>query len=57
MIGLLMAVLFAAWSWLRPYAWGCDPAARCKVVGACKVTRTYRSIGWRCTSNAARRVP
>jgi hypothetical protein len=36
---LLMVLLgittsFAAWTWLRPYAWGVDPAARCKVVGA-----------------------
>ena len=23
---------FAAWSWLRPYAWAPDPAARCKIV-------------------------
>ena len=25
--------MFAAWSWLRPYAWNVDSAARCKVVG------------------------
>lgn len=31
---LLVAEGFAAWSWLRPYAWGVDPAARCKVAGA-----------------------
>lgn len=24
---------FAAWAWFRPYAWGVDEAARCKVVG------------------------
>lgn len=29
-----ISTLFAAWSWLRPYAWQADPAARCKVVGA-----------------------
>jgi hypothetical protein len=38
LVGLLVAALFAAWSWLRPYAWGSDPAARCRV-SACKVTR------------------
>lgn len=31
-VGLVMASVFAAWSWLRPYAWGADPAARCKIV-------------------------
>jgi hypothetical protein len=30
---LLACSAFAAWSWLRPYAWGVDPAARCKVIG------------------------
>lgn len=25
--------MFATWSWLRPYAWNEDPAARCKVAG------------------------
>jgi hypothetical protein len=33
---LLVSAGFAAWSWLRPYAWSVDPAARCKVVG-CQV--------------------
>jgi hypothetical protein len=31
---LLVAAVFAVWSWLRPYAWRVDPAARCKVVGS-----------------------
>ena len=30
---LLVSAAFATWSWLRPYAWGVDPAARCKVNG------------------------
>ena len=29
---LLVSSAFAAWSWMRPYAWRSDPAARCKVV-------------------------
>lgn len=29
---LLISAAFAAWAWFRPYAWGSDPAARCKVV-------------------------
>ena len=29
---LLMATAFAAWSWLRPYAWSPDPAARCEIL-------------------------
>lgn len=33
-VTLLVAAGFAAWSWLRPYAWSVDPAARCKVAGA-----------------------
>ena len=28
---LLAASAFAAWAWLRPYAWQPDPAARCTV--------------------------
>lgn len=32
MICLLISAAFAAWSWLRPYAWQPDPAARCKVL-------------------------
>lgn len=31
---LAVATVFAAWTWLRPYAWKVDPAARCTVVGA-----------------------
>jgi hypothetical protein len=34
MVLLGITTVFAAWSWLRPYAWQVDPAARCKVVGA-----------------------
>ena len=34
LVVLLTVTVFAAWSWLRPYAWGVDPAARCKVVGS-----------------------
>ena len=33
-VALLVSTAFAAWSWLRPYAWSVDPAARCKVVGS-----------------------
>lgn len=32
MAALVLAGLFAAWAWLRPYAWRPDAAARCKVV-------------------------
>lgn len=31
---LLGSTAFAMWSWLRPYAWSVDPAARCKVIGS-----------------------
>ncbi len=34
MVALIVSAAFAAWSWLRPYAWSVDPAARCKVVGS-----------------------
>lgn len=33
MVGLVVAALFAAWSWFRPYDWNVDPGARCSVVG------------------------
>ena len=33
MVGLLVASGFAIWSWARPYEWGADPAARCRIVG------------------------
>ncbi len=33
-VALIVSAAFAAWSWLRPYAWSEDPAARCKVVGS-----------------------
>ena len=32
MLCLLVAAAFAAWSWLRPYAWLSDAAARCQIV-------------------------
>lgn len=32
-LGLVLSAGFAAWSWLRPYAWKEDPGAGCKVVG------------------------
>lgn len=32
-VALLAASAFALWSWLRPYSWNPDPAARCKVIG------------------------
>lgn len=31
-VSLLVAAAFAAWSWLRPYAWKPDAAARCQIV-------------------------
>ena len=34
MVLLGITTAFAAWTWLRPYAWQADPAARCKVVAA-----------------------
>ena len=30
--GLVISAAFAAWAWMRPYAWTPDAAARCKVV-------------------------
>jgi len=30
---LIVSAVFAAWSWMRPYAWSADPGARCSVVG------------------------
>lgn len=32
-LAVLSAACFAAWAWLRPYAWQVDPAARCKIEG------------------------
>jgi hypothetical protein len=29
---LLIAAIFAAWTWLRPYAWNPDPTARCEIL-------------------------
>jgi len=35
LVGLLVAsASFAAWSWLRPYAWNPDPKARFRIVAA-----------------------
>lgn len=31
-LGLVLAAVFAAWSWFRPYEWRADPVAKCKVV-------------------------
>lgn len=31
---LALSLAFAAWTWLRPYEWGGDPAARYRVVHA-----------------------
>lgn len=35
---LVISAAFAAWAWLRPYQWGADGGARCRVVG-CQVRR------------------
>jgi hypothetical protein len=40
MFALLLSAGFAAWSWLRPYSWESDPAARCKMVGT-QVEKDY----------------
>ena len=32
LVCLLISSALAAWSWVRPYAWRPDPAARCKIV-------------------------
>lgn len=40
MVILLVAVIFAAWSWLRPYEWRPDPTARCRIIGV-EVTRDH----------------
>lgn len=34
MCGLVVTAFFAAWTWLKPYAWKPDPASRCEVVGS-----------------------
>jgi hypothetical protein len=44
LVCLMASAAFAAWSWLRPYSWWNDPAARCKVVET-MVTRD-RSYFW-----------
>jgi hypothetical protein len=41
---LAAASLFAAWAWLRPYAFGPDPAAGCTIEGA--QLRRDRSNYW-----------
>lgn len=43
-VGVVAAAIFAAWAWLRPYAWRPDPAARCEVA-ALRVKRD-RSNYW-----------
>ncbi len=30
-IGLVLSAVFAGWSWFRPYEWGADSAAGCRV--------------------------
>ena len=45
LMGLLLAsTAVAAWSWLRPYSWHPDPAARCKVADA--MVRRDQSFFW-----------
>ena len=41
---LLVSSAFAAWSWMRPYSWRADPAARCTVTETL-VTRDH-SFFW-----------
>lgn len=43
-VAMLIAALFAAWSWLRPYDWVADPAARCRIVGC--MVKQDRSNFW-----------
>lgn len=39
---LVLASLFAAWAWLRPYAWNADPGARFQIAQAqLKRDRSY----------------
>jgi hypothetical protein len=33
-LALVASTVFAGWTWMRPYAWRVDPAARAKMVGA-----------------------
>jgi hypothetical protein len=41
-VALVVSSAFAAWSWLQPYSWSADPAARCKVIGSqVKKDRSY----------------
>lgn len=39
-----LSAVFAAWAWLRPFEWGADPSARCRVLG-CQVKQD-RSNYW-----------
>jgi hypothetical protein len=42
MVAVVVSAAFAVWSWFRPYDWGADPAARCRVVGTqVKRDRSY----------------
>lgn len=43
-LALLASSAFAAWSWLRPYAWNPDPKARCRVEGV--QVRKDQSYHW-----------
>ena len=41
-VAVMVAAVFAVWSWFRPYESGADPAARCRVVGTqVKRDRSY----------------
>lgn len=44
MLALLCSAAFAGWTWLRPYSWNPDPAARCRIQG-CEV-RQDQSFFW-----------
>lgn len=42
-MALLVASGFAVWSWVRPYDWRPDPAARCRVEGV-EVRRDHANL-------------
>jgi hypothetical protein len=43
-LAVVISAVFASWSWFRPYSWGADPAARCRVVGT--QVKSDRSYFW-----------
>ena len=43
-VALLISAGFAAWSWLRPYSWNADPAARSRIAAA--QVKQDRSCYW-----------